>query len=108
MLLQYFATDHITLPTVHLPFNFGVAFLFFLKIVLNSSYSTRRHCSYSSYSFFFFGGLPVVLFYFLFFIFCVYCYAGITNFTIFLQLLMCQFFISQNKKTKYETVTNHN
>ena len=43
-----------------------------------------------------------------FFFFYIYCYTDITNFTIFLQLLRCQFFISQNKIIKYETMTNHN
>ena len=38
----------------------------------------------------------------------IYCYTDITNFTIFSQLLTCQFLTSQNKIIKYETVTNHN
>ena len=41
-------------------------FVFFL--VLNSSYSTRRHCSYSSYKFFFFGIPFLLLFYFILYI----------------------------------------
>ena len=48
--------------------------------------------------------LPFVLFFFLLYILFYYT----TNFTIFLQLLRCQFLISQNKIIKYETVTNHN
>ena len=75
-------------------------FFFLSFFVLNSSYSTKRH---NSYSFFFFLGLPFVLFFFY-----IYCYIDITNFTIFSQLLRCQFFISQNKIIKYEIVTNHN
>ena len=41
-------------------------FVFFL--VLNSSYSTRRHYSYSSYNFFFFGLPFLLLFYFILYI----------------------------------------
>ena len=37
-------------------------------LVLNSSYSTRRHCSYSSYNFFFFGLPFLLLFYFILYI----------------------------------------
>ena len=73
--------------------------LFFFK-VSNSSYSTKRHCSYSSYSFF--------VFRFYFFFYYIYCYTDTTNFTIFSQLLTCQYLISQNKIIKYEIVTNHN
>ena len=51
----------------------------------------------------FFFSLPFVLFFF----FYIYCYTDTTNFIIFSQLLRCQFFISQNKIIKYETVTNH-
>ena len=43
-----------------------------------------------------------------FFFFYIYCYYDTTNFTIFSQLLRCQFLISQNKIIKYETLTNHN
>ena len=40
-------------------------FVFFL--VLNSSYSTRRHCSYSSYKFFFWSSVfTFILFYFIY------------------------------------------
>ena len=38
----------------------------------------------------------------------IYCYIDTTNFTIFSQLLTCQFLTSRNKIIKYETVTNHN
>ena len=56
---------------------------------------------YSSYSFF---CLPFVLIFpFLYILF----YYTI-NFIIFLQLLMCQFFISQNQIIKYEIMTNYN
>ena len=48
--------------------------------------------------------LPFVLFFFPLYILFYYT----TNFTIFLQLLRCQFLISQNKIIKYETVINHN
>ena len=60
--------------------------------------------------FFFAFSLPFVLF-FLLNIYKnphIYCYIDTTNFTIFSQLLRCQFFITQNKIIKYETVTNHN
>ena len=67
----------------------------------NSSYSTKWHCSYSSYIFF---SLPFVLFFF----FYIYCYTDTTNFIIFSQLLRSQFLISQNKIIKYKTITNHN
>ena len=36
----------------------------------------------------------------------IYCYIDTTNFTMFLQLLTCQFLTSRNKIIKYETVTN--
>ena len=52
----------------------------------------------------FFGVFRLYFFFFLLYILFYY----ITNFTIFLQLLKCQFLISQNKIIKYETVTNHN
>ena len=42
------------------------------------------------------------------FLFFIYSYTDTTNFTIFSQLLKCQFLISQNKIIKYKTVTNHN
>ena len=68
-------------------------------LVLNSSYSTRRHYSYNSYNFFFFIlGLPFVLFFS--FIYIIILTQQIS------QLLRCQFLISQNKIIKYETVTN--
>ena len=38
----------------------------------------------------------------------IYYYIDLTNFTIFSQLLRCQFLIGRNKIIKYETVTNHN
>ena len=40
--------------------------------------------------------------------FYIYYYTDTTNFTIFSQLLRCQFLISQNKIIKYKTVINHN
>ena len=80
------------------------ALSFFFFLVLNSSYSARQHCSYSSYSFYFIFLSSVCTFFF----FYIYCYTNTTNFTIFSQLLRCQFLISQNKIIKYETVTNHN
>ena len=45
---------------------------------------------------------------YLFFLLYINCYTDTTNFTIFLQLLRCQFLISQNKIIKYETMINHN
>ena len=60
------------------------------------------------------SGTVVTVFFFFFvfrlyfFFFYIYCYINATNFTIFSQLLRCQFFISQNKIIKYEIVTNHN
>ena len=51
MHIQCFATVHTTFSIVYLPCNFGEPLYLFL--VLNSSYRTRRHCSYSSYIFFF-------------------------------------------------------
>ena len=98
-----FFTVHTTFSSVHLQCNFGEALCLLLSFffVLNNSYSTKRH---SSYSFFFF----FLVFRLYFFFFYIYCYINTTNFTIFSQLLRCQFFISQNKIIKYETVTNHN
>ena len=55
---------------------------------------------YSSYSFLSF----ICTFFFLLYILFYYS----TNFIKFLQLLRCQFFISQNKIIKYEIITNHN
>ena len=55
---------------------------------------------YSSYSFL----SSICTFFFLLYILFYYS----TNFIIFLQLLRCQFLISQNKIIKYEIVTNHN
>ena len=54
-------------------------------------------------AFFYLFSLPFVLFFPF-----IYCYIDTTNFIIFSQLLKCQFFISQNKIIKYETVTNYN
>ena len=53
--------------------------------------------------FFFFVQSSICTFFFSFYI---YCYTDTINFTIFSQLLRCQFLISQNKIIKYETVTN--
>ena len=68
----------------------------------------KWHCSYNAFfSFFFFH----LYFFFLLNIYKnphIYCYTDTTNFTIFSQLLRFQFFISQNKIIKYETVANHN
>ena len=36
----------------------------------------------------------------------IYSYTDTTNFTIFSQLLRCQFLIGRNKLIKYETMTN--
>ena len=99
MQLQCFATVHTTFSIVYLPCNFGEPLYLFL--VLNSSYRTRRHCSYSSYIFFFFSSLPFVLIY-------IYCYTDTTNFIIFSQLLTCQFLTSRNKIITYEAIANHN
>ena len=63
--------------------------------------TVHLQCSFGEPIFFFFG-LPF------FFLIYIYCYTDTTNFTIFSQLLRCQFLISQNKIIKYETVTNHN
>ena len=57
-------------------------------------------------AFFYLFSLPFVLFFPFIYIY-IYCYTDVTNFTIFSQLLRCQFLISQNKIIKYETVTNH-
>ena len=38
----------------------------------------------------------------------IYCYIDTINFTIFSQLLTCQFLTSRNKIIKYETITNYN
>ena len=59
-------------------------------------------------TFFFFS---VIGFFFPFKYLCklvLYCYTDTTNFTIFSQLLTCQFLTSRNKIIKYEIVTNHN
>ena len=86
------------------PWKFGEALCLFF--FWNSSYSPRRHGSYSSYRFFFL--LLLLRLYFFFSFIYIYCFTDIINFTIFSQLLRCQFLISQNKIIKYETVTNHN
>ena len=71
-----------------------------LFLVLNNSYSISGTVA----------TVVTVFFYLLFvlFIFYIYCYIDTINFTIFSQLLRCQFLLSQNKIIKYETVTNHN
>ena len=56
---------------------------FFFSQVLNSNYSAKWHCSYNSYSFFFFFLLNIYVSWY------IYCYIDITNFTIFSQLLTC-------------------
>ena len=71
----------------------------------NLSFFLVLNSSYSCYSFFFFFGLPFLLYFILFYI---YCYTDTTNLIIFSQLLRCQFLISQNKIIIYKTVTNHN
>ena len=85
-----------------------------------SVFTLCKHCSGNSalvrhfaffFSFFFqFRTVATVEFFchlFVFF-FHIYCYTDIINFTIFSQLLRCQFFISQNKIIKYKIVTNRN
>ena len=57
--------------------------------------------------FFFFFKVFRLFFFFSFYIY-IYIYTDTINFTIFSQLLRCQFLISQNKIIKYETLTNHN
>ena len=90
-------------------------------IYIKSDYAAIVHCSCksvtvlwfreSAFFFFFFLSNRFVFFFFLLNIdvsWHLYCYTDITNFTIFSQLLTCQFIISQNKIIKYETVINHN
>ena len=38
----------------------------------------------------------------------IYCYTNTTNFTIFSQLLTCQFLTGRNKIITYEAIANHN
>ena len=68
--------------------------------------------SHFVFGFFFFFKSSVCTFFFpfiyIYIYIYIYSYTDATNFTIFSQLLRCQFFISQNKIIKYETVTNHN
>ena len=71
---------------------FRESFLFFFSFF--SSFSVIGLC------FFFFFNIDVSLH--------LYCYTDTTNFTIFSQLLMCQFLTSRNKIIKYEFVANHN
>ena len=83
----------------------------FFSQVLNSCYSATLVCSSGTIAIaFFFFSLPFVLFYLLNIYKNphIYCYTDTINFTIFSQLLKCQFLISQNKIIKYETVTNYN
>ena len=70
--------------------------------------------SYGTYCFFNIYYTSLHCFFFFFFVLFIiimswhiYCYTDIKNFTIFSQLLRCQFLISQNKIIKYEIVTNH-
>ena len=75
----------------------------FFSQVLNSNYSAKWHCSYI---FFFSSNRFVCFFFFLLNIYVswyIYCYTDTTNFTIFSQLLTCQFLTSRNKIIKYET-----
>ena len=57
--------------------------------------------------YFFFHSVISLCFFFLWNIYVswyIYCYTDITNFTMFLQLLTCQFLTSRNKIIKYETI----
>ena len=61
------------------------------------------HGSYSAYIFFFFFFSNQLMFFFFLNIYVswsIYCYIDTTNFTIFSQLLMCQFLTSRNKNNK--------
>ena len=103
----------------------------FLYIKSGYAATVLRHCSFSVFalfiSLFIYSGNLVRHFLFLFlvsnssivvtvfflpsvctffFFFYIYCFTDTTNFTIFSQLLRCQFLISQNKIIKYEIVTN--
>ena len=82
----------------------------------SSVFALCMHYSYNSalvsWVFFFFFFLVIALcFFFLLNIdvsWHLYCYIDTTNFTIFSQLLICQFLTSRNKIIKYETVANYN
>ena len=93
MSLPYFVTVHTMFSTVHLQCNFG-----------------EPLCPFIFFNFFLFSVFRLY-FFFLLIIYKnphIYCYTNTINFTIFSQLLRCQFLISQNKIIKYETVTNYN
>ena len=88
--------------------------LFFLKYLYELARMhthTHIYCyTYTAIFFFFFCSHRFVFFFYLLNIYMswhIYCYTNTTNFTVFSQLLMCQFLISQNKIIKYEIVTNH-
>ena len=57
-----------TFSTVHLQCNFGEALCLLLSffLVLNNSYSSKRHCSYNSYSIFFFWSSVCTFFSFIY------------------------------------------
>ena len=124
-LLNIYNNSHIYCYTDTTNFS-GYAATVFRHCALNV-FALCKHCSGNSalvrhFAFFFFNSsyIPsstvatvVTIFFFsfrlyLFFFLLYILFYYTTNFTIFLQLLMCQFLISQNKIIKYEAVTNHN
>ena len=105
MSLQYFGIVHLTYFTMqHFSCNspmvsWVIHFFFFLTLLFKfCTVATVPSGTVATVAFF---SLPFVFLY-------IYCYTDTTNFTIFSQLLRCQFLISQNKIIKYEIVTNHN
>ena len=82
-----------------------------VKAQMHSSYSVLLVCSIGIIAIvptvffpFLFSHRFVLFFFFLLNIYMswhIYCHTNITNFTIFWQLLRCQFFISRNKIIKY-------
>ena len=80
-----------------------------MRVATMSFGSFNWYCSYSFF-FFFFSVVGLCFFFFLLNIYMswhIYCYTNTINFTIFSQLLRCQFLIGWNKVIKYETMTNH-
>ena len=102
MPLQYLCTIHLTYMWKFGEALFFCFYFFYFKFRTVATVPGGIVATILQYFFFFFG-LPFVLFFFN-----IYCYTETTNFIIFLQLLRCQFLISQNKIIKYEIVTNHN
>ena len=91
---QYFGTVHLECSTV------AATVLWFRESFFSPLCSTLLIIPPKVFFFFFLLNIDVSWH--------LYCYTDTINFTIFSQLLTCQFFTSRNKIIKYEIEANHN